>query len=93
MPERADDVRGGRAGLRGRDLARRDGAERHAAGDRQSPQRGDREDRATADVRADWAKQGATAMTMPPDEFARYVADDIAKWEKVVKVSGAKADR
>src|SRR5205085_770320 len=30
-----------------------------------------------ADVRAEWAKQGATAMTMPPDEFARYIADDI----------------
>lgn len=45
------------------------------------------------EVRAEWEKQGATGMTMPPDEFARYVADDIAKWEKVVKVSGAKADR
>ena len=32
-------------------------------------------------------------MTMPPDEFARYVADDIVKWEKVVRLSGAKADR
>lgn len=46
-----------------------------------------------ADVRADWGKQGAVAMTMTPDEFARYVADDIVKWEKVVKLSGAKADR
>jgi tripartite-type tricarboxylate transporter receptor subunit TctC len=45
------------------------------------------------DVRADWAKQGAVAMTMPPDEFARYVADDVVKWEKVIRISGAKADR
>jgi tripartite-type tricarboxylate transporter receptor subunit TctC len=45
------------------------------------------------EVRADWAKQGAVAMTMSPDEFARYVADDVVKWEKVVKMSGAKADR
>jgi tripartite-type tricarboxylate transporter receptor subunit TctC len=45
------------------------------------------------EVRADWAKQGAVGMTMPTDEFARYVADDIVKWEKVVKVSGAKVDR
>jgi tripartite-type tricarboxylate transporter receptor subunit TctC len=45
------------------------------------------------DVRADWAKQGAVAMTMSPDEFTRFVADDIAKWERVVKVSGAKVDR
>jgi len=45
------------------------------------------------DVRAEWAKQGATGMAMPSDEFARYVADDIAKWEKVIKVSGAKPDQ
>ncbi len=45
------------------------------------------------DVRADWAKQGAVAMVMPPDAFAGYVADDIAKWEKVIKLSGAKPDR
>lgn len=45
------------------------------------------------DVRAEWAKQGAAGMAMPPDEFARYVGDDIAKWEKVIKVSGAKPDQ
>ena len=45
------------------------------------------------EIRADWAKQGATGMTMAPDEFARYVGDDIVKWEKVVKVSGAKPDQ
>jgi len=45
------------------------------------------------EVRADWAKQGAVGMAMAPDEFARFVADDIVKWEKVVRISGAKADR
>ena len=45
------------------------------------------------EVRAEWAKQGAVGMAMPPDEFARFVADDIVKWEKVVRISGAKADR
>jgi tripartite-type tricarboxylate transporter receptor subunit TctC len=45
------------------------------------------------DVRAEWAKQGAVGMTMTPDEFARYVADDITKWERVVKISGAKPDQ
>jgi len=45
------------------------------------------------DVKAEWAKQGAVGMTMSPEEFGRYVADDITKWEKVVKLSGAKADR
>ena len=45
------------------------------------------------ETRAEWAKQGASAMAMPPDEFSKYVADDIAKWEKVIKVSGAKPDQ
>jgi len=46
-----------------------------------------------ADVRDDWAKQGAVAMQMTPDEFNRYVADDVVKWERVVKTSGAKPDQ
>ena len=40
-----------------------------------------------------WAKQGTTPMTMTPDAFSKYMQDDITKWAKVVKVSGAKADR
>ena len=43
-----------------------------------------------ADVKADWAKQGATPMQMSPDAFAKYVREDIDKWANVVKVSGAK---
>ena len=45
------------------------------------------------EVRAEWAKQGAVVMTMGADEFSRYVADDITKWERVVKISGAKPDQ
>jgi tripartite-type tricarboxylate transporter receptor subunit TctC len=45
------------------------------------------------DVRAEWASQGAVGMTMTPEEFSRYVADDIVKWERVVKISGAKPDQ
>jgi tripartite-type tricarboxylate transporter receptor subunit TctC len=48
---------------------------------------------ANPEVRAEWAKRGAVGMTMTPDEFSRYVGEDIAKWEKVIKVSGAKVDR
>lgn len=48
---------------------------------------------AKPETKADWAKQGAVGMTMTPDEFAKYVADDIVKWERVIKLSGAKADR
>jgi len=48
---------------------------------------------ARPDVRDEWARQGATAMTMNPEEFARYMNDDIAKWARIVKISGAKADQ
>lgn len=44
------------------------------------------------DVKAAWAKQGAVAMSMSAPVFAKYVADDVAKWATIVKVSGAKAD-
>ena len=45
-----------------------------------------------AEVRRSWAAQGTTAMTMGVAEFTRYLSDDIAKWARVVKISGAKAE-
>jgi len=45
------------------------------------------------EVRRDWAAQGAVAMTMTPDEFGRYILEDIVKWERVVRISGAKPDQ
>ncbi len=45
------------------------------------------------DVRAEWEKQGALPMIMTPDAFARFIADDIVKWERIVKISGAKPDQ
>jgi len=30
---------------------------------------------------------------MAPDEFGRYLNDDIVKWERIVKISGAKPDQ
>jgi tripartite-type tricarboxylate transporter receptor subunit TctC len=48
---------------------------------------------ARADVRDEWTKQGAVAMSMTPDEFGRFLADDIVKWERVVRISGAKPDQ
>ena len=45
------------------------------------------------EVRDEWAKQGAVGMQMTPEEFSRYVADDIVKWERVVKLSGARPDQ
>jgi hypothetical protein len=40
-----------------------------------------------------WAKQGAIAMSMTPDEFGRFMRDDIEKWARIVKISGAKPDQ
>ncbi len=40
-----------------------------------------------------WAKQGAVSMAMSPDEFARFMREDIEKWARVVKASGAKPDQ
>ena len=47
----------------------------------------------SAEMREAWAKQGATAMTMSTEEFGRYLREDIEKWARIVKISGAKADR
>ena len=44
------------------------------------------------DVRRAWAAQGTTPMTMGVDEFTRYVGDDIVKWARIVKISGAKPE-
>ena len=45
------------------------------------------------DLHDNWAKQGAVPMTMTPAEFARYLEQDIVKWERIVKISGAKPDQ
>lgn len=44
------------------------------------------------DVKAAWAKQGAVPMSMTVPAFTKYLAEDVAKWATIVKVSGAKAD-
>ncbi len=42
------------------------------------------------EVKAAWAKQGATPLVKTPAEFDAYLRKDIAKWANVVKVSGLK---
>ncbi|HEV8095125.1 MAG TPA: tripartite tricarboxylate transporter substrate binding protein [Burkholderiales bacterium] len=44
------------------------------------------------DLKRIWAEQGADAGGMPPDEFAKLIRSEIAKWAKVVKDSGAQVD-
>jgi tripartite-type tricarboxylate transporter receptor subunit TctC len=44
------------------------------------------------DVRDIFLKQGAESYATSPEEFAKVVQRDVAKWAQVVKASGAKAD-
>src|SRR5438874_7966092 len=44
------------------------------------------------EVKDNWAKQGAVPMGMAPEEFGKFVREDIAKWAKLVKDTGMKVD-
>jgi tripartite-type tricarboxylate transporter receptor subunit TctC len=44
---------------------------------------------ASPKIRDAWAKQGAVPMTMTPAAFGDFLEKDIAKWAKIVKISGA----
>ena len=44
------------------------------------------------DVKANWSKQGAVPMGMTPEEFGKFLHEDIAKWAKLVKETGMKVD-
>jgi tripartite-type tricarboxylate transporter receptor subunit TctC len=44
---------------------------------------------ATPKIRDAWAAQGAVPMTMTPAAFGEFLEKDIAKWAKIVKISGA----
>ena len=46
----------------------------------------------SADVKQTMAKQGATTMGMSIEQFDKFLREEIVKWAKIVKVSGAKAD-
>jgi len=45
------------------------------------------------EVRQEWLGQGTVPMVMTPEEFGRYLDEDIVKWERIVKISGAKPDQ
>jgi tripartite-type tricarboxylate transporter receptor subunit TctC len=44
------------------------------------------------DVKQAWTKQGAVPMVMNPVVFDRYMRDDIAKWNRVIKTANIKLD-
>jgi len=45
-----------------------------------------------ADVKENWAKQGAVPLMMSPAEFDKYLRADIEKWARVMQKSGIKAN-
>jgi tripartite-type tricarboxylate transporter receptor subunit TctC len=48
---------------------------------------------AAPEMKDAWAKQGATALAMTTEEFSRYLREDIEKWARIVRISGAKPDQ
>jgi tripartite-type tricarboxylate transporter receptor subunit TctC len=48
---------------------------------------------ANPEVARAWKAQGATPMAMGVAEFTRYLNDDIAKWARIVRISGAKPEQ
>src|SRR5689334_14522717 len=40
----------------------------------------------SAEVKDAWVKQGATPMSMTPDEFGKFLREDIDKWARIVKL-------
>ncbi len=46
---------------------------------------------ARPEITTAWARQGATPMTMTPEEFDAFLRRDIEKWAQVAKFSGAAA--
>jgi len=44
------------------------------------------------DIKENWGKQGAVPMGMPPDEFGKFLREDVTKWAKLVRDTGMKVD-
>ena len=46
----------------------------------------------SGEVKDQLAVQGLDALPTTPQQFAVFVTEEIAKWAKVIKLSGAKGD-
>ena len=44
------------------------------------------------DVKKAWNEQGAEPMIMTPAQFEKYLDQDIVKWARIVKISGARVE-
>ena len=90
---RADGERAGLLRLRRPHLDRVLRARRHAAGPGQPHQLGDQRARSSApDVRERLAQLGLEWRSNTSGEFAAFLREEVQKWAKAVKDSGAKAD-
>ena len=47
---------------------------------------------ALQEIKSHYANLGMTAVSSTPEQFSAYVQDEIARWAKVVKAAGIKAD-
>jgi tripartite-type tricarboxylate transporter receptor subunit TctC len=47
---------------------------------------------ALPDIKANYANLGLTAVSSTPEQFSAFVQEEIVRWAKVVKASGARAD-
>jgi tripartite-type tricarboxylate transporter receptor subunit TctC len=46
---------------------------------------------ARPDIKEAWAKQGAVALSLSPQQFGAYITSDIAKWKQVIETANIKA--
>jgi tripartite-type tricarboxylate transporter receptor subunit TctC len=44
------------------------------------------------EVKENWTRQGAVPMGMTPEQFDRFMREDITKWSKLVRDTGMKVD-
>jgi tripartite-type tricarboxylate transporter receptor subunit TctC len=44
-----------------------------------------------AEIKDAWAKQGAIAINLDPQQFGEYIKADVAKWKQVIETAKIKA--
>ncbi len=92
IARRPDGRRGRSSGLRGVVVVRHPRAGRNAAGDHREGERRGQQVARVAGRQGEARAIGANAAGGSPEDFARHIQTETAKWAKVVKESGAKVD-